>query len=136
MKVLLVGESNPHSADPEFALFPVPGGAAGDRLRRIFGYSVKRYLRDFDRANLLPSGVKWSAKDAKKVAGGLTHKKRVLLGSRVCAAHDVLFEPFKRFTGARLDVLILPHPSGRCRVWNDRRAISKARRALGEFLAG
>lgn len=134
-RVLLVGESNPHSGDPEFALLPWPRGAAGDRLRRILGLTVREYLVTFNRVNLLPSGARWSPSAARRVAGELDHERRVLLGSRVTAAHGYPFKPFRRFRADDgLDVLIFPHPSGRCRVWNDRRSVSKARQAVRKFL--
>ena len=34
MTLTLVGEHNPHGADPRAALFPRPANSAGDRLRQ------------------------------------------------------------------------------------------------------
>lgn len=133
-KILLVGENNPYSDAPQHALLPWPKGAAGDRLRRILGYSTRRYLVEFDRVNLLPLGAKWSVSAARERTGRLDHERRVLLGLRVALAHKITFKPFRRRRVGGLDLLMLPHPSGRCRVWNDRRSVSKARRALRRFL--
>lgn len=131
MKPLLVGESNPYGSDPEYALFPNPGNSAGARLARILGMDVSAYLRAFDRVNLIPGMVcpcdrhrgGWCPPCARAAAKGLTAPFRVLLGARVTAAHGAQFHPFTtvEFGGGerRGWWLLLPHPSGRSRLWND-----------------
>ena len=69
MTVVLVGESNPHSADPCHALYPLPPNAAGGRLARVLGLPPREYLSAFpDRRNLLPQKAKWSAPLARRAA--------------------------------------------------------------------
>ena len=69
MTVVLVGESNPHSADPCHALYPLPPNAAGGRLARVLGLPPREYLSAFpDRRNLLSGTAKWSAPTARAAA--------------------------------------------------------------------
>jgi hypothetical protein len=141
-RVLLVGESNPFGSDPRYALYPLPWNATGGRLCKILHLSFYEYLEMFDRVNLLyTTGPRWSAPDARIAAQKLTHRRRVLLGAKVCAAHGIKFYPFRRFTLAAgtvaeksVRVLVLPHSSGRCRIWNDVGAAQKARRAVQMFV--
>jgi len=125
MKPVLVGEANPYGADPRYALYCEPANSAGGRLcNLILQMGRNEYVRTFDRVNLCPS--KWSM----KVARARAHELRVagaplvLFGSKVCAAFDVDFEPFwagrlSDTTGLWVPAVILPHPSGLCRLWNE-----------------
>lgn len=130
-RILLVGESNPHSVNPRFALYPNPPGSAGWRLcRKILRMDPGIYLEEFDRVNLVNG--EWDRSAAKEAASKLTHSLRVLLGRRVCEAHGIDYSPFWLFIDAgrgRL-FLVLPHPSGRCRTWNEGRAIEDAARGI------
>lgn len=140
MKPLLVGESNPYGSDPVFALYPLPEGASGARLAGILGLTRGAYLRSFERINLL-TGDRWSIPWAVEVASRL-HRERdirqpfVLLGRRVAEAFRLAGRAPRRtkFIEAGDDpsrwrtVVLLPHPSGRCRVWSDRpEAVGQAR---------
>ncbi len=132
-RVLLIGESNPYGSDPRFALYPEPPGCAGARLCAILGYTKREYLRLFDRCNLL-SGPRWSAPEARRAAEALDVDYRVLLGARVAAAHGLTFEPFCNVQDNGLGDcyawrgVMLPHPSGRSRLWNDYpQAVARAR---------
>lgn len=148
---LLVGESNPYSVEEDMALYPLPSSASGARLCRIFGITPAAYLRKFSRVNLVAG--KWSLPLARHRAAGLSARRRVLLGARVCQAHGVPFAPFRvgvrhsAFCGTYgrtpltavcswscFEYLVLPHPSGRCRVWNDAGAIPRARVGLRRLL--
>ena len=51
-RVLLVGEVNPYGADPRMALYHLPRGASGDRLREILGLDDATYIRRLSRVNL------------------------------------------------------------------------------------
>lgn len=134
-RALLVGESNPYGSSDYFALYPEPPWAAGARLCEILGLTHREYLRRFDRVNLL-KGPKWSLVAARLAAAKLSHRRRILLGSRVCAAHGVPFDPFDHFSvGMGVWVLVLPHPSGRCRLWNAGGVVEKAREAVQAFAA-
>ena len=155
-RTLVVGENNPYSVDPKYALWPDPPRSAGGRLCRvILGMRVADYVGAFERVNLL-SEAKWSAKKAGEAAddvlddiaryqGAFVYLKSprkfaprvrlILLGQKVAKAFGLKFEPFKAvgtMTGG-VDFLMLPHPSGRCRIWNDRLSIVRARAAVTEF---
>jgi hypothetical protein len=124
VKPLLVGEANPYAGD---ALAPWPRGAAGDRLRRILGLEDDAYLEAFARINLCLTT--WDRRSARDRATRLQAEwpgPIVLLGVKVSAAFDLAFEPFAR----RGRVLILPHPSGRNRMWDAPGTRHRARRAI------
>ena len=136
VRVLLVGEANPYSARPEAALFPHPRNSAGARLCfDVLGFKhAAEYLRAFDRCDLC--GTVWRLPDARKRAAELAAGDRplVLLGAKVCQAFGVTFDPFSKTTlpwrerGRRgLTAVILPHPSGRCRIWGQAGAAERAR---------
>jgi hypothetical protein len=131
VRVLLVGESNPYGLDQRYALWPRPENASGGRLCKVLGMTPATYLRTFDRVNLCLGG--WNLRDARDVAAGLTHPRRVLLGRRVAQAHGIKdWRPFEVYDLGPLgrDVLALPHPSGRCRIWNEPGAAQRARGAV------
>lgn len=133
MKPLLVGELNPYGADPAFALYPFPEHSAGGRMcRLVLGMRPREYLAAFDRTNLC-SGW-WHLKMAKAEAAEIAQRREgellVLLGSKVCAAFGVPFMPFTAHPGYWQRMVILPHPSGRCRIWNDPKAVDEAKSVL------
>ena len=141
---LLVGEDNPHSADPRMALHPLLAGAAGSRLAAILGLDAASYLGAFDRTNLCATS--WNLREARAFAARtlLARAGRgalILLGARVCSAFLVPFEPFEPFelvrrVGPRALVargVVLPHPSGRCRIWNDKESARRARAAAARY---
>lgn len=154
MKPLLVGEANPYGADPEYALYPLPERASGDRLcRLVMGLRRVEYLQRFDRVNLCPQ--RWSAPQSRDNAIDILRSQRlriVLLGAKVCGAFGLAYEPFSAHAsplgGTRIlervppdenvkvdlgptrVVVILPHPSGLCRAWNEPGAFEKARKTL------
>lgn len=65
----------------------------------------------------------------------------VLLGARACSAFGFPFAPFKRIECwvharvAAVDVLVLPHPSGRCHLWNDPATRERAREEVAALRA-
>lgn len=132
MQPLLVGEANPHGANPEFALYPLPEHAAGGRLAAILDMSRSTYLRAFRRVNLCPR--RWSMRDAREHAAGIASRERgpiVLLGRRVAEAFGFgAAPPFS----AQGQFYLLPHPSGLNRVWNDPRAAERARALIYPLL--
>lgn len=132
MKPLLVGELNPHGGPPERALLPHPTHGAGGRLAKILGLMDYQYMRAFDRVNLCSGEWDWTfAKDkAMRLWYGRENETFVLLGAKVCRAFGVEFKPFTRTMRFIHELVILPHPSGLSRAWNDRRSRYKARRLL------
>lgn len=140
-KIILVGESNPYGADPYYALYPAPDGCAGNRLCcYILGMHRHVYLETFDRTNLCEG--KWSSKEARQRAHELCmqHERLILLGAKVASAFSMVFEPFMRVGIAdvtkrhpRREALILPHPSGLCRLWHVAGSMQRARDLVGCF---
>jgi len=143
MKPLLVGEANPYGNDPRFALYPYPERASGHRLAvLVMGMEPRQYIRAFDRVNLCPE--RWSVGVARERADAVkadpSHRVIVLLGSKVAAAFGVKYEPFtvhELWPGflsppclAKKRFVVLPHPSGLCRAWNEPGSFDKARRVL------
>jgi hypothetical protein len=132
-ETIIVGEQNPYGADPHFALYPAPEMSAGARLCRILGLSRRAYLDLFDRANLLTASA-WSVPAARAAAAKIAHPQRVLLGARVSAAFGLAFEPFTVGRVGEWTYAILPHPSGRCRIWNNPASEWKARKAVSKLI--
>jgi hypothetical protein len=139
--VLLLGEDNPQSADPEHALFPHPPGCAGARLQtNIMGISMRNYLGMW-RTNLCQG--KWSARKAGARAAELLVPNMpwstiILLGRKVADAagyEDPLFTVRVTHDG-RVKLISLPHPSGRNRAWNDAYNIARARSMLIDAVPG
>jgi hypothetical protein len=149
MRPLLVGEANPYYVegdDPNrYALYPLPERASGHRLCvKIMGFTDSRrgmqeYLSSFDRVNVCAG--KWSMKEARGAAQGIRlgagHERVVLCGQKVCIAFGIPYEPLLLFVDEqrRSDLppvrfLILPHPSGLCRFWNQPEAFERARAFL------
>jgi uracil-DNA glycosylase len=110
------------------------------------GLDYREYLRRFNRVNLCPQ--KWSIRVARVRAEEIVLTTRpeeviVLLGSKVCSAFKELIAigkggqlpgPFDygdilTIYGIR-KMVVLPHPSGLSRAWNNPEAFERARRAL------
>jgi hypothetical protein len=147
-RVWLVGEQNPYGSEPKFALYPLPPNATGGRLARVLGLDDRAYLRAFVRRNLLTAD-KWSVPAARAAAELLLAEhppgdKLVLLGARVAAAfglpfRDHLFEPRRAPVGAagrERHLVVVPHPSGLSRGWNDPLAAPRVRAAIAELRRG
>jgi hypothetical protein len=129
-RIWLVGESDPHSDLEVDALHPGAGTVGGRLCREILGLEPREYISKFVRRNLLLAGEKWSASLARATADFIREESRgaplALLGRRVAEAFGTDFVPFR----VRSGVLTLPHPSGRCRLWNDPNSYATARAAL------
>lgn len=134
-KPVLVGECNPYGNDDEYALFPLPVGCAGWRLcHKILALPRRTYLKRFERTNLV-QGTRWSMPAARERAQELQRRvdaSLVLFGSKVAQAFGYAFAPLSRPTDR---VLILPHPSGRCRMWSTP-GLTEAARFAVRSLAG
>lgn len=140
MKPLLVGETNPYyreGAPPDkFALYPLPKHASGHNLAtKVMGLSMVDYLRLFDRANLCKRT--WSIREAREKARNITDVENaerralvVLCGQKVCNAFGFAYEPLTAVCRPDQVLLILPHPSGLCRFWNEEGAYERARAFL------
>jgi len=138
---LLVGEANPYSGlEPRFALYPYPENSAGGRLcRYVLGMGTEEYVRRFDRVNLC--GWDWKMKEARAKADEILADvirldlTAVLCGAKVAKAFGLTSvtaeEPARLHhnVGGGLLVLI-PHPSGLCRYWNDPNTVMRVRATL------
>lgn len=130
-KILLVGELNPYGSNPEYALYPYPAHASGNRLRKILGLSLAAYLNEHDRVNLC--GGTWSSRAARLKAREILETRApgsgvVLLGTKVAHAFDVAYPGgVVHVTPRGLRLLVLPHPSGRNLVWNTPEMATDAR---------
>ena len=137
---ILVGEANPYHADPRFALYHLPRNASGDRIRQYLGLTDATY-EAIDKANLCGMGA-WSAAEARATVRAIltagypgTPYVVVALGRRVGTAFGVE-EFFTATTRQGVRVVLLPHPSGLSRPWNDSGAMGRARVLLRREVPG
>lgn len=138
MKPIIVGETNPFGGDEFFALYPEPDGCTGDRLcRMVMGLRRATYMEAFERANLL-RGPRWSAPRARERATALCEPKRavyVLLGRKVSDAFCLYQVDIPtRIARQGVNAIVLPHPSGRNRMWNDTAMVERCRALLRSAL--
>lgn len=135
VKPLLIGEANPYGGDPYFALYPSPEGCSGHRLCCLI-LKMRRvdYLREFEHVNLCwrDWNIREARDSARKILSDPKYTRIVLFGAKVSQAFGV---PFKPFTVNGIG-LVLPHPSGLSRSWNDSSAFARARMMMSEFLPG
>lgn len=142
MKTILLGMNNPQSDSPGHALFPHPPGCAGYRLWAMLSAvsqgTITRsdFLDGFERINLLDSRV-WDVKEARKRAPDVLEviegRRVVVLGrtawktllwpqrhrfARHLMNHRILDWKELYFAGHWTNLVIVPHPSGRCREYN------------------
>lgn len=149
-RVWLVGESNPFGS-PRYALWPEPPNSSGGRLMRILGHTFEEYVETYERRNLLQLGVGecWPAERARQAAalllsgGPADGDALVLCGQKVAAAFRVLYELERLPTfvslareAGRIPAVVIPHPSGLNRVWNDNPAMQSRVRAAVAGLRG
>lgn len=137
MSIVLVGEMNPYGSHPRHALFDEPPNSAGGRLRRrILGMRSEDYLA-LARYNLCVGA--WDLARARERAREITASHPgdaiVMLGRKVAGAFDrsgmgaFEVEIVRTFFQAN-SFVALPHPSGRCLVWNEPGSIPRARSLL------
>lgn len=126
MKTVLLGMNNPLSAQARYALYPHPPNCAGWRLWRMLeercGVTAMDYVEGFDRRNLLRS-LEWKPREARaaaeKLLPQLEGRTVIVLGA---AVRDALRLPpvlVKPVVDRGVTFRQLPHPSGRCRWYND-----------------
>lgn len=134
---LLVGEVNLRSNDASLDLSYLPLGGSGSRLAEILNMDAGQYYTSFLRINLCRG--EWNIDRASEVAYGIhlastdTNRVVVLLGAKVCQAFSLIkFTPFSLYRMSGYTIIQLPHPSGRCRIWNDLKNCNKARLAFFE----
>lgn len=144
----LVGMNNPLSGDPEHALFPHPPGCTGHRIWSMLhdyrGVRRSEYTETFDRVNVL-GDREWSASRARAAAAGMLQvlagrQHVVLLGAAPVAALRVapcLPGHWAQHRDPEMSAAVrytcLPHPSGRCRWYNDHDNRQLARELLWQL---
>lgn len=126
-RICFIGELNPYGTDPARALYPFPRHASGNHLREILQLTDREYVYRYDRMNLCQRY--WSLKTARVAAQTILEERRahggkhglVLCGAQVAAAFDLPYRPGITTYPANSEIALLsiPHPSGRCRAWND-----------------
>ena len=142
---VFIGELNPYGGDPHYALIDYPAGCAGERMRRLVcGLSSDRHVA-LPRYNLCRG--KWSIAAARaeaiRIARFHPDDVVVLLGRKVASAFGVgALDPFMlfdvepprvaRFPAPLMRTVLLPHPSGLCRLWHVSGAFTRARSLLAE----
>lgn len=159
-RVVFVGEAPSHdraSGKPFPALWPFAPGS-GARLCGYLGVTPKQFWRrrlsgDWMTTNLFEKPVeKWLPGRARKQAYFVSRDLwvvgepyvMVLLGRQVADAFNHRYDLFNinRFVGWTLvdgkenawcAAVMVPHPSGRSRLWNDRRNVAKFRQVMTEL---
>ena len=152
MRTILLAMNNPVSSDPLHALFPYPPGCAGHRLwemLREYAWEVEErdvtrraYIDGFERRNVL-SARTWSRVEAREAGRmllpELAGRRVVVLGVQTLGALGLDRLPWGRWSAASpslfgphepLAYCCLPHPSGRCREYNDPATRALAGRTL------
>ena len=142
MKPLILGTTNPYTSRPEYALHPAPAGSSGWRLWRLLnqrtGATPSEYCAAFERRNLV--GGAWNrlaARQSFRVLAPQLQSRTVLL----------LGDETRRAVGLSADLVLpvvldgvtyrqLPHPSGRCRWYNDPVCADLAALVLEELYEG
>lgn len=117
-------------------LLPYPETSAGYHLYELTGLRNRAlYLNHSDRVNLIPAPTaRWSVLHAASAAcnlinGGLLRDRLVILcGHKVQAAFGIVnICPQFVLISEAFDFALMPHPSGRCRAWNDPAAVERCR---------
>jgi hypothetical protein len=156
--VLIVGETNPYGADPDYALYHLPERAAGGRLQAsIMGVSARHWYLPMWRTNLCTGA--WDSGEAKDRAAVLLDSAApwrtiIMLGKQVMRSFTFhtwqQAMPFTSYASWRrssnddiapdrdrmFTLVALPHPSGRNTIWNTPKAVAQAREVLGEVIPG
>lgn len=120
MRPILLGKDNPHSDDPGHALMPHPPGCAGHRLWKLTGLSRPDYLRAFERRNFCDDPY-------------IFERRVFVLGKAVWRAVPLpMVEWLETVRAYRSIWTLVPHPSGRCHLYND----PAMRKRVQELLLG
>lgn len=133
---VLIGQAPGPKTDPAAPLHPGTS-LTGRRLATLLGLSDGEYLEGFDRLNLVyeyPGKVgkedvfpmAQARASARLLSPLLAGRRVVLLGRGVSTAFGLVTLPWMTWTELELGphrepatVAAIPHPSGRCRVYND-----------------
>jgi hypothetical protein len=127
-RVVLLGLNNPLSASPLMALWPDPPRCTGWNLWRMIDCSKEDFVRGFDRRNLVDATVynRPSQEHTRQLWRSLDGRRVIVLGATVLSelvvagavGHRPPWILPQRGEGP-LEWRMVPHPSGRCREYND-----------------
>lgn len=152
--VLLVGEAPTAEVAAVQDLWLHPSRtASGRRLRELSGLSVPAFLAAFERTNVLERSLEpeepWPAAEARRrglaalrFLGGRVvvmlgdRAATALLGRRTGGAPRLVWGRYPSLDGGTWRGVVLPHPSGRSRWWNDPARRERAAAVLREAVAG
>jgi hypothetical protein len=142
---MLIGEAPGPNTNAKLPLYPLPNNSAAGRLLKYAGVEPVEYIGRLVRMNLCET--EWSERRA--VAGRVRatsylldganfHDGKplrvLLLGARVArtwACYGSFGHVTMLFPGdVELEVTWIPHPSGRCLLYNDRKNQLRAGRAV------
>lgn len=145
-RLVIVGQAPSRSSDPDRPF----SGRSGARLRDLLGAGA---IERAEKRNLLPrypgrgakagKGDAFPRKAASQAAASLLTSLEgayvILVGVGVAEAFG-FSRPVPllcaRYTLQDCAVLVIPHPSGVCRWWNDPANVRAARRTLRRFARG
>lgn len=134
MRTILLGMCNPNADGDPLSIHD----GAGKRLFEMSGMPEEVYLKRFIRLNLVDS-VQWDSEKAKAGAGRFLRSLErgrivVVLGKQVALALGVgLTNFFDDMEVKTRRFILIPHPSGRCRLYNDKKTVAKVRKLLASL---
>ncbi len=128
----------PHTSE-HLPMFPWPEWSAGGRLLAMSGMPAAAYLGRLRRANVCVG--RYNIREARDTAEGLVARhggppteprvRFVLCGRRVGGAFELDdAEWFTKVERRGVDMVVIPHPSGRNREYNDPAAVARAKDAV------
>jgi hypothetical protein len=114
-------------------------GVARDRLLRL-GLRWDAAMNLLTRAPRERAAWDAEARERAHRVAGRTHAlamahgwRLVLAGARVCHCFGVTYEPLAVGPMDGVEYLVIPHPSGMCRWWNEGANRDAARQAFADF---
>lgn len=135
---VVVGMAPGPSTSEHLPMFPWPEGSAGGRLLAMSGMPAAAYLGRLRRHNVCAG--RYRAAEARETAKRLVSEYRreaeprvrfVLCGRRVAEAFELGDATwFSTASIHGIDATVIPHPSGRCREYNDPAMVARARDAV------
>lgn len=142
-KIVLVGQAR----NPRGGSFEPLDGASGRRLSALAGMDHAAFLERFERVNLLEEGEPgkpFDVRAARERADVLREqwqgRKAVLLGRGVAAAFRLVSDDYQWFKPIEippgLEVVVMPHPSGISRWWNEADNVASAREFMLQLKLG
>lgn len=132
---LVVGENPGPNTHPDLPLFPWPDTSSAGRLMAMSELTPSEYLGGLYRRNLVDDH-EWSWQDAKSKAREIVTAlfdldrdlRVVLCGAKVAKCFGLpadFWQPVKLDT--RQTAVVVPHPSGMNRIYNDRACRARTR---------